>query len=419
MALNSNTELSLINTNINAGTITLPATSTSQGRVISFKDIVGSFNRNSLTLQCSGADTFEDGGTRKVLRESYGSIQLVASGTKWYILNGTQVNTLQTVNFNVNAISSITISTTNTTISSLTFLDNLNSTNSFYTTISSVSTQAVSTNFLYYNDYIIAGTRVGYSSLLNRTRFSLFSLPGLSLWLDSADLSSISFSSGSNVSQWRDKTINFNNATPTGSITYDSINRSMNLTAGGRFSGAIRIEGYTGSGIGLSFFAVATVRSVYSGGANSRLVQFTDGTNIDFNSPSAVAYSMNSTGLMQINRNLQFVSLASVLAVNQFFITSCVANISGNTLINVNGATSGGLFASNTTTTTTNSMTRYFIGGGVQFGDSWTGSVNEVIVCSASLSEIQRQQVEGYLAWKWSLQAQLPASHPYKNAPPS
>jgi hypothetical protein len=47
-----------------------------------------------------------------------------------------------------------------------------------------------------------------------------------------------------------------------------------------------------------------------------------------------------------------------------------------------------------------------------------TASVAEVIVYSTTPSDQQRQQIEGYLAWKWGLVANLPAGHPYKNYPP-
>ena len=129
MALNLNTDLALINTNTNVGTITLPASATSQGRVLTFKDIQGTFGRNTLTLICNGSDTFEDNSTSKILRESYGSIQIVASGTKWYLLNGTQVNTVQTSTLIADSISSFNISTINANISTLQFIDNRFSTN--------------------------------------------------------------------------------------------------------------------------------------------------------------------------------------------------------------------------------------------------------------------------------------------------
>ena len=43
----------------------------------------------------------------------------------------------------------------------------------------------------------------------------------------------------------------------------------------------------------------------------------------------------------------------------------------------------------------------------------------EAIVYNAVFTTLQRQQVEGYLAWKWGLQGSLDASNPYKNAPPN
>jgi hypothetical protein len=39
--------------------------------------------------------------------------------------------------------------------------------------------------------------------------------------------------------------------------------------------------------------------------------------------------------------------------------------------------------------------------------------VAEIIHYNDSITTTQRQQVEGYLAWKWGLQANLPSSHPY------
>ena len=43
----------------------------------------------------------------------------------------------------------------------------------------------------------------------------------------------------------------------------------------------------------------------------------------------------------------------------------------------------------------------------------------EFIATSNALSSTDRQNVEGYLAWKWGLSAQLPSGHPYKNFEPS
>lgn len=105
MSLNYNTELALINTTTNSGTVTLPSAITVPGRVISFKDSAGNFLSNNFTLICDGSDTFEDGTTQKVFNESFGSIQVVASGTKWYILSGVKQNMMTISSLIVSSIS--------------------------------------------------------------------------------------------------------------------------------------------------------------------------------------------------------------------------------------------------------------------------------------------------------------------------
>jgi len=47
------------------------------------------------------------------------------------------------------------------------------------------------------------------------------------------------------------------------------------------------------------------------------------------------------------------------------------------------------------------------------------GSISEVLVFNISHTDTQRQMIEGYLAWKWGLQANLPNNHPFKSAAPS
>ena len=43
----------------------------------------------------------------------------------------------------------------------------------------------------------------------------------------------------------------------------------------------------------------------------------------------------------------------------------------------------------------------------------------EHILYNGNLDTAQRQQVEGYLAWKWGLQGSLPANHPFKKFGPT
>ena len=47
----------------------------------------------------------------------------------------------------------------------------------------------------------------------------------------------------------------------------------------------------------------------------------------------------------------------------------------------------------------------------------WLGGIGEIILYGSLLTDIQRQQVEGYLASKWGIQGNLPSTHPYKTIP--
>ena len=43
----------------------------------------------------------------------------------------------------------------------------------------------------------------------------------------------------------------------------------------------------------------------------------------------------------------------------------------------------------------------------------------EIVLYNVVLTTTNIQKIEGYLAWKWGLQANLPANHPYKSAAPN
>ena len=51
-------------------------------------------------------------------------------------------------------------------------------------------------------------------------------------------------------------------------------------------------------------------------------------------------------------------------------------------------------------------------------GNAANVTIGEAMVINGVLSSDNRQSLEGYLAWKWGLQASLPMGHPYKNFAP-
>ena len=48
----------------------------------------------------------------------------------------------------------------------------------------------------------------------------------------------------------------------------------------------------------------------------------------------------------------------------------------------------------------------------------YVGNVYEILVYNTALTPLQRQQIEGYLAWKWDLRSALGTFHPFKNTMP-
>jgi len=59
----------------------------------------------------------------------------------------------------------------------------------------------------------------------------------------------------------------------------------------------------------------------------------------------------------------------------------------------------------------------FFVGANVFNQPKYDGAIGEIII-TAYLSDSDRQKVEGYLAWKWGLTANLPSDHSYKNTAP-
>ena len=49
----------------------------------------------------------------------------------------------------------------------------------------------------------------------------------------------------------------------------------------------------------------------------------------------------------------------------------------------------------------------------------YNGYIGDFIFFGTSYTTLEREKAEGYLAWKWGIQGNLPAGHPYKSAAPT
>lgn len=227
--------------------------------------------------------------------------------------------------------------------------------------------------------------------------FNPLFISGCQLWLDAADTNTVSFSSGSNVSQWNDKSGSNNHAFRiTGTPTYISnsiqlvgsntdllrTSNSLSLTIG---SNTLFAVAKLNNAVGLNnFIAFPDIAFGVHTGANTvrydNGILLAQGDQYDFGRNN---YYVNGTFNPTTNTNSTYSNVHQLNAINQ--------NTSGNTRINISDTF----------------LSRYF-----------TGNVYEILLYNNPLNTFQRQQIEGYLAFKWGLVASLPAIHSLKQHPP-
>jgi hypothetical protein len=246
--------------------------------------------------------------------------------------------------------------------------------------------------------------------------FNPLSFSGSVVWVDSADTSTFTFSSGSTISQITNKAPGASPLFASGSpsLVANSLNGRQSILMG---SGNYLAGGSTVSGTTISCFAVAfTTAAQPRVGSDQRLISLVTSTSLDFNTPSAVIGMFNQQGTSVIGtyRNGVFVS-ATPLSQNVPFIGASIYN-------GVNGQMfKDGSPGNITPSTGTFGIVKFSLGlqlnspGNTEF---WIGNIGEVLVYNRNLSVSERQTIEGYLAWKWGMVANLPARHPFKDYPP-
>ena len=249
--------------------------------------------------------------------------------------------------------------------------------------------------------------------------FFPLSLPACGLWLDAADASTITYSSGSNLSQWRDKSGNgyiMSNNTGTTTVAANSLNSYNAIyTPSGT---SAKIASFTGRTKFTLFFVGKCAAGKYLLGFNSGFVYAGNDTLMSFTVSGNTFDCVDSIGLTN-----------SVVSNNTWFIF-CIGydNVAAFTPnpYNINGSPFNG---TNRTTITSpyitpSIVTDQYVSSPFYINSLGTNSYDsdftaEIIYYNTTLSVNQRQQVEGYLAWKWGLQStNLPSQHPYYSAAP-
>ena len=241
------------------------------------------------------------------------------------------------------------------------------------------------------------------------------------LWLDAADASTITESGGA-VSQWDDKSGNGRNVAQATAFHQPAyVTEVLNGRPVLRFASSNAKYLITASS-----FGTATQRSVFS--VNTYLPSPTyqyvwhqssgqlQGAALVFRAQAGFSdWLINDTLAWadgyDSGRSPRFIS--SGVTGNGSAAIHGLALGSQESVLRVNGTSSA---ARVQLTGAWPDIARRFTVGRVT--QSLNGDVAEIIYVDGVVSTTERQKLEGYLAHKWGLEADLPADHPYKNYGP-
>ena len=109
-------------------------------------------------------------------------------------------------------------------------------------------------------------------------------------------------------------------------------------------------------------------------------------------------------------------SPAPVVTGNEWFIFS-IGYTAGTTTI-TNYSVNGSARTANAVIAQTGTNTGAYFINGLPSGIYDYSQVGEIIHYNTSLTAHERQEVEGYLAWKWGLASLLPSDHAFKKFSP-
>ena len=226
---------------------------------------------------------------------------------------------------------------------------------------------------------------------------------GCTLWLDAADSSSITTSSG-NVTQWRDKSGNANHTTAgTGQPTYTS----PYVVFGG--SAQLILPLVFSTDYSIFIVAKTTQTTGTSGGQWYSGVGLFDAeiTGIKNDYGMTLVGGYLATGAGNPDTTIQS---ASQVNNGNLFIAEYIRTSSSGLMSNI--VTGGTAVTITGPTGTRTDATRISLGALQTNLNYFIGSIAEVIAFNTVISVAQRQTIEGYLAQKWGFVASLPANHP-------
>jgi hypothetical protein len=255
--------------------------------------------------------------------------------------------------------------------------------------------------------------------------FDPTTISGCVLWLDGNDRNTTVTTVGGStpvtdvgqIAEWKDKSIMQNHASNSDSASRPEYYNGLSFS-----NQFLQLADASKLPTGTSDATYFTV-SEFQGTARRCIISY--GTDTD--SRSRTIYDGRVAGVSEIGavitggttyNGVNPVDIVGIIDSNTKHTTTLsVNNLIGSVWVTGGPANTTNVDLQNTVAPVNTGSTVAYIGRNVPTRgfDYYNGVIYEILVYNSALSNTDRQIVEGYLAWKWGIEAQLPTGHPYKN----
>ena len=234
----------------------------------------------------------------------------------------------------------------------------------------------------------------------------------LVLWLDANDGSTLTLDGTGSVKTWKDKSGKGNNVTQNANGPIYKGGASPYL----QFNGTSNVLDLTNDPSSLVKNSNITIFIVEQRTSNKSLNMFLGGSN------RLIIGYMKDTQIIAAGWSADLKGTIEPYKASDPYRIWCLNFSSTGRTIYINGKVVPGDAPNPTATDKVTNVIPDWVNGAIgRFNDKYyyQGNIKEVMIFKTSLdSDAKRQKIEGYLAWKWGLQANLDTTHPYKNIAP-
>ena len=249
--------------------------------------------------------------------------------------------------------------------------------------------------------------------------FTPISLSRCQLWLDGLDPAGTGVypSVGSTISTWVDKSGSVNNAVGNGNVTYVS-NGGVNFDGNAYFLNTSLLMPLANRSVFFVLEEAVHGRGIFLFRQNPTSLTY------DYDVASGIPYYTESGRGFSVFTNWYANNRVGYETRfgNTTLLPKAIYNENMNTAVG-SGYLNGSNATNNVATAPNTTCSGYLVGtrwwSSAPTGGRFSGVMYEIIAYDRGLTNSERQQVEGYLAWKWNLRSSLPTNHPFYKVSPA